>query len=98
MEQEDKNEGESSTEHLESARQHLEKAKIHAAEAGAESKAAASAKLDELRSAAGEKLTAAAARPGKWQTDLEDRVRQKPLQAIMLAFAAGLLVGALLRK
>ncbi|MGA8659677.1 MAG: hypothetical protein WB586_26440 [Chthoniobacterales bacterium] len=98
MEKENKMEGESSEEHLESAREHLEKAKMHATEAGAEAKAAASAKVDELRSAADEKIKEASAQPGRWQADLEDRVRRKPLQAIAWAFALGLLVGALLRK
>jgi len=91
-------EGESSGEHLESAREHLEKAKMHATEAGAEAKAAASAKVDELRSAADEKIRGASARPKQWQTDLEDRVRRNPLQAILWAFAAGILIAALLRK
>jgi ElaB/YqjD/DUF883 family membrane-anchored ribosome-binding protein len=97
LEQENK-EVKSSTEHLESAKQNLEKAKIHAAEATAEARVAASAKLDELRSAAGEKIKAASVAPVQWQTDLESRVRQNPLQAIVMAFAAGLLVGAFLRK
>ena len=91
-------EGASSEEHLESAREHLEKAKAHATEAGAAAKAAASAKIDELRSAADAKIKGASTQPGRWQADLEDRVRQKPLQAVALAFAAGLVVGALLRK
>lgn len=91
-------ESESSEEHLESAREHLEKAKMHATEAGAEAKAAASAKVDELRSAADEKIKEASAQPGQWQADLEDRVRRKPLQAIVWAFVVGLLVGALLQK
>jgi ElaB/YqjD/DUF883 family membrane-anchored ribosome-binding protein len=97
MDQENKTEGQSAKEHLESAREHLEKAKIHATEAGTEAKAAASAKVDELRSAAGEKMKEASVQPAQWQRNMEDRVRQKPLQAILWAFAAGLLVGALLR-
>ena len=91
-------ESESSEEHLESAREHLEKAKMHATDAGAEAKAAASAKVDELRSAADEKIKEASTQPGQWQADLEDLVRRKPLQAIVWAFVVGLLVGALLRK
>ena len=98
MDQENKTEGQSAKEHLESAREHLEKAKIHATEAGTEAKAPASAKVDELRIAAGEKMKEASVQPAQWQTDLEDRVRQKPLQAILWAFAAGLLVGVLLRR
>ena len=98
MEQENQIEGASSKEHVASAKEHLEKAKMHATEAGAEVKAAASAKVDELRRAAGEKLKGAPAQPRQWQSDLEDRIRQKPLQAIFLAFAVGLLLGALLRK
>lgn len=58
MDEENKTEGQSAREHLESAREHLEKAKIHATEAGTEAKAAASAKVDELRRAAGEKMEA----------------------------------------
>lgn len=98
MDEENKMEGGSSEEHLESAREHLEKAKAHATEAGAAAKAAASAKIDELRNAADEKIKGASAQSGQWQADLEDRVRQKPLQTVALAFAAGLVVGALLRK
>jgi len=98
MDEKNKIEGGSSEEHLESAREHLEEAKAHAAEAGAAAKAAASAKVDELRSAAAEKIKGASAQPRQWQADLEDRVRQKPLQALALTFAAGLVVGALLRK
>jgi ElaB/YqjD/DUF883 family membrane-anchored ribosome-binding protein len=98
MDEENKMEGASSEEHLESAREHLEKAKAHATEAGAAAKAAASAKIDELRSAADEKIKGASAQPGRWQAELEDRVRQTPLQSVALAFAAGLVVGALFRK
>jgi len=88
----------SSKEHLESAMGHLEKAKIHAAEAGTEAKAAAGAKVDELRSVADQKIKQASIQPGQWQTQLEEQVRQKPLQALSWAFITGLLVGALLRK
>lgn len=98
MEQENQIEGGSSKEHLASAKEHLEKAKMHATEAGAEAKAAASAKVDELRSAADEKLKGASVQPGQWQSNLEDRIRQKPLQATFLAFVIGLSLGALLRK
>jgi ElaB/YqjD/DUF883 family membrane-anchored ribosome-binding protein len=98
MDKENKTEGESSKEHLESAREHLEKAKMHATEAGAEAKAAAGAKVDELRNVVEEKIKGASAQPGQWQTDLEDRVRREPLQAILWAFVAGLVIGALLRK
>ena len=98
MDPENKTEGQSAKEHLESAREHFEEAKIHATEAGTEAKAAASAKVDELRTAGGEKMKKASVQPAQWQTNLEDRVRQKPLQAISWAFAAGLLVGALLRR
>jgi ElaB/YqjD/DUF883 family membrane-anchored ribosome-binding protein len=98
MDQEKKTEATSSKEHLESAREHLEKAKMYATEAGAEAKAAASAKVDELRDAAREKMKGASVQPAQWQTDLEDRIRQKPLQAILWAFVAGLVVGALLRR
>lgn len=98
MDQENKTESASSKAHLESAREHFEKAKMHATEAGAEAKAAASAKVDELRGAAGEKMKEASVQPAQWQTDLKDRVRQNPLQAILWAFVAGLLVGALLRR
>jgi len=75
-------EGESPKEHLESAREHLEKARIHATQAGAEAKAAAIAKVDELRGAADGKVKQASAQPGQWQADLEDRIQRKPLQAI----------------
>jgi|SRR5215471_5999204 len=98
MEQENQIEGGSSKEHLASAKGHLEKAKMHATQAGAEAKAAAGAKVDELRSAADEKLKGASAQPGQWQSDLEDQIRQKPLQAVFLAFFVGLAFGALLRK
>ena len=91
-------EGESSKEHLASAKEHLEKAKMHATEAGAEAKAAAGAKVDELRSAVDEKIKEGSARPGQWRADLEDRVRRKPLQAVLWIFAVGLVVGALLRR
>jgi ElaB/YqjD/DUF883 family membrane-anchored ribosome-binding protein len=98
MEKENQMEGGSAKEHLANAKEHLEKAKMHATEAGAEATAAASAKVDELRSAADEKIKEASARPGQWQSDLEDRIRQKPLQAVFLVFAVGISLGALLRK
>ena len=91
-------EGESPEEHLESARERLEKAKIHAKEAGAEAKAAASAKVDELRGAVDQKIKQASVQPGQWQAELKNRIRRKPLQALLWALVAGLLVGALLRK
>ncbi len=48
--------------------------------------------------AAGEKAAAAVTTVGDFLTDLSDRVRQQPLAAVMVAFAAGYACRAVIRR
>jgi ElaB/YqjD/DUF883 family membrane-anchored ribosome-binding protein len=58
--------------------------------------------VEELADAAGEQLEAlhetARNQAAGWEQPLEDRIRQQPIQAVLIAAGVGIVVGLLLRR
>jgi ElaB/YqjD/DUF883 family membrane-anchored ribosome-binding protein len=55
-------------------------------------------KLEEAREAAGQYLEEGRKRAGEIEDQIEKYVREKPLQAVLMAAGAGMLLGFLLRR
>lgn len=91
------------------AAEKLESGKSHAVEAATELKAAAGAKLQDLRDTlneradhyrekAGQIWSDTAGRARTLTEDGEDYIRENPLQAVGIALAAGFILGVILRR
>lgn len=91
------------------ATQRFESGKSHAAEAASEFRAAAEAKLSDLRETvnqrageyrerAGQVWSDTTARARTLSEDGEQFIRDNPLQAVGIALAAGFLLGVILRR
>jgi ElaB/YqjD/DUF883 family membrane-anchored ribosome-binding protein len=78
--------------------QSLRDAGSHARDAAAQARDAAAEKIGQIRDHANDYYESGKQRAQEWEQGLEDYVREKPIQSLLIAAGVGMLLGVLWKR